>query len=145
MAVTGLSPPIAYNGLMSPENSLRASDRDREQTAERLRHAAAEGRLFPDELEERLRAAFTARTYGELVTVVRDLPGPDAVPSPARRADPARPVWLASARLRAVLVGALALAALLLILMAVAVAVRRHQSSVASMPTVASATPDSQH
>jgi uncharacterized protein DUF1707 len=63
----------------------RASDADREQIAERLRVAATEGRLHDDELEERLAATFSARTYGELDRVVADLPAP---PAPRRR-DPA--------------------------------------------------------
>jgi hypothetical protein len=54
--------------------SLRASDADREQVAERLRHATVEGRLTTDELEERLGALPAARTYGELEVLVRDLP-----------------------------------------------------------------------
>lgn len=67
---------------------LRASDSDREQIAERLRRAATEGRLHDDELEERLGAAFSARTYGELDLLVADLP-PTTVdrprPAPAQR------------------------------------------------------------
>jgi hypothetical protein len=55
---------------------LRASDADREQIAERLRHATAEGRLHAEELEERLGEAFSARTYGELDGLVADLPTP---------------------------------------------------------------------
>jgi hypothetical protein len=54
--------------------TIRASDSDREQVAERLRQAAIEGRLTTDELEERLEAASAARTYGELDPLVADLP-----------------------------------------------------------------------
>lgn len=54
--------------------SLRASDADRELVAERLRQATAEGRLRPDELEDRLGAALSASTYGELDALVADLP-----------------------------------------------------------------------
>jgi Domain of unknown function (DUF1707) len=54
--------------------TLRASDEDREQTATRLRHAAAEGRLLADELDERLTEAFSAKTHGELDALVSDLP-----------------------------------------------------------------------
>jgi hypothetical protein len=54
--------------------SLRASDADREQVAEHLRRAAAEGRLRTDELEQRLGAAFSALTYGELDPLTADLP-----------------------------------------------------------------------
>jgi len=39
-----------------------------------LRVAAGDGRLTSDELDERLEQALTARTYGELVAVTRDLP-----------------------------------------------------------------------
>lgn len=44
--------------------------------AERLRSAAIEGRLLAEELEERLAAALTARTHGELDALVADLPQP---------------------------------------------------------------------
>ncbi|MYW46531.1 DUF1707 domain-containing protein [Streptomyces sp. SID161] len=54
---------------------LRASDADRERVAEVLRDAVAEGRLDMEEFEERLEAAYTARTYGELAPLTRDLPG----------------------------------------------------------------------
>jgi DUF1707 SHOCT-like domain len=59
---------------MSRRASLRASDADRERIAERLRKAAAEGRILTEELEHRLMAAFSARTYGELEPLVADLP-----------------------------------------------------------------------
>ena len=62
--------------------TMRASDADRERVAERLRAAAAEGRLFTEELEDRLHQALRARTYGELEALVRDLPGP-----PVRRSE----------------------------------------------------------
>jgi hypothetical protein len=61
---------------MTRRAALRASDADREQVVERLRHAGAEGRLLADELEDRLGAALSARTYGELDAVVSDLPAP---------------------------------------------------------------------
>lgn len=69
---------------MGDELELRASDADRERTAERLRVAAAEGRLSTDELEERLEAAFAARTDAELSELVGDLPRPRRRP-PAER------------------------------------------------------------
>ncbi|MEU0007035.1 DUF1707 domain-containing protein [Streptomyces sp. NPDC006314] len=53
---------------------LRASDADRERVAEVLRDALAEGRLDMEEFEERLEAAYKARTYGELAPLTRDLP-----------------------------------------------------------------------
>jgi hypothetical protein len=71
---------------MVRRSSLRASDADREYIAERLRNAAAEGRILSEELEHRLGATFAARTYGELNAVVADLPreaprgGPSRLP-----------------------------------------------------------------
>jgi hypothetical protein len=61
---------------MARRSALRASDGDRERVVERLRHATGEGRLLAEELEERLGAAFSARTYGELDVLVSDLPAP---------------------------------------------------------------------
>jgi Domain of unknown function (DUF1707) len=60
---------------MARYESLRASDADREAVTDRLRQAAGEGRLEPEELEERVEAALRARTYGELSPLVADLPG----------------------------------------------------------------------
>lgn len=57
---------------------MRASDAERERVAEILREAVAEGRLEMDEFGQRLEAAYTARTHGELVPLVRDLPAPGA-------------------------------------------------------------------
>lgn len=57
---------------------LRASDKDREQVVELLRVAAGDGRLSADELNERLEAALTARTYGELDALLTDLPAAGA-------------------------------------------------------------------
>jgi hypothetical protein len=45
--------------------------------------AAADGRLEPDELEERLEAAYSAKTVGELAKLTRDLPAPPAKPPAA--------------------------------------------------------------
>jgi Domain of unknown function (DUF1707)/2TM domain len=62
------------------EPTLRIGDADRDRVAERLRTAAGEGRLSPAELEERLEAAFAARTEAELRPLVADLPAPVAAP-----------------------------------------------------------------
>lgn len=72
---------------------LRASDADRDRVAEILRDALAEGRLGMEEFDERLEAAYQARTYGELVPLTADLPaGSGAVPvAPAPRRDGAAP------------------------------------------------------
>ena len=63
--------------------TLRASDSDREAVAERLRAAAAEGRIVAEELEERLATALRARTYGELDVLVADLPARSGRPPAA--------------------------------------------------------------
>ncbi|GAA3371950.1 DUF1707 domain-containing protein [Streptomyces sannanensis] len=69
---------------------LRASDADREQVAERLREAMAEGRLDMEEFGERLDATYKARTYGELEPITRDLPaGARPAPGPAPAASKA--------------------------------------------------------
>ncbi len=79
---------------MAQRNGLRASDADREHVADRLRRAAAEGRLLAEELEQRLGDAFRARTYGELDEIVADLPG-ERVTRPSRPAGGlARPALL---------------------------------------------------
>jgi DUF1707 SHOCT-like domain len=73
---------------VSSGRSLRASDADREQVAERLRHATTEGRLSADELDQRLDALYGSRTYGELDVLVADLPVPRTRRQPAARFPP---------------------------------------------------------
>jgi hypothetical protein len=67
----------------SDRNSLRASDQDREHAAEVLRDAAGEGRLSPEELDERLDAVYAAKTYTDLEPIIQDLPHTGPVPPPA--------------------------------------------------------------
>ena len=52
----------------------RVSDQERHAVAEVLREAAGEGRIVLEELDERLEAAYAARTYAELVPLTADLP-----------------------------------------------------------------------
>jgi uncharacterized protein DUF1707 len=62
---------------------LRASHADRDQVVELLRVAAGDGRLSPEELDDRLEQALTARTYAELAALTADLPAtPGAVVMP---------------------------------------------------------------
>jgi Domain of unknown function (DUF1707)/Cell wall-active antibiotics response 4TMS YvqF len=73
--------------LVPDKRNLRVSHEDRDQVAEQLRVAAGDGRLTAEELDERLEAALTARTYGELEVLLTDLPAsPTAVPAPAPEA-----------------------------------------------------------
>ncbi|SOD61973.1 protein of unknown function [Streptomyces zhaozhouensis] len=73
-----------------PRAGLRASHADREAVAERLREAAGEGRLELEELEERLEAAFSAKTYGDLAPLTADLPGPHLRQPPSMGPRPPR-------------------------------------------------------
>jgi hypothetical protein len=54
--------------------ALRASDEDRERLVEELNEHAVAGRLDTDELEDRLKSAYAARTTAELDVLRRDLP-----------------------------------------------------------------------
>lgn len=64
---------------------LRASHEDRDRVIETLRVAAGDGRLTAEELDQRLEAAFVARTYGDLAVLTADLPtsGQAVYPVPA--------------------------------------------------------------
>jgi hypothetical protein len=66
---------------------LRASDRERDRTIDILRDAAGEGRLTFEELADRIEAAASARTRGELDVLTHDLPVPGF--APVRRGAPA--------------------------------------------------------
>lgn len=66
-----------------PREDQRATYRDRDRAVDVLRLAAGDGRLAMEELDERVGAALTARTYGELTALVADLPtAPDTPASP---------------------------------------------------------------
>ncbi|MFH8444667.1 DUF1707 domain-containing protein [Streptomyces sp. NPDC018026] len=54
--------------------ALRASHTDRDRAVDLLSAAAGEGRLTPEELDERVGAALVARTQGELAALTADLP-----------------------------------------------------------------------
>jgi Domain of unknown function (DUF1707) len=62
---------------------LRASHQDRDRVVEILRVAAGDGRLTAEELDERLEAALTARTYAELAALTTDLPTAGSAPGVA--------------------------------------------------------------
>jgi len=53
---------------------LRASDADRERIVEQLRQHTADGRLTMEEFDQRMSAAYAAKTYGDLAQLTRDLP-----------------------------------------------------------------------
>jgi len=73
---------------MSDPALQRVSDAERQQVAEVLRDAAGEGRLDLAELDERLEATWSAKTYADLAPVLADLAEqppapPGASPAPA--------------------------------------------------------------
>ncbi len=70
---------------------LRASHQDRDRVVEVLRVAAGDGRLTADELDQRLEAALTARTYADLAVLTTDLPAASTPVPPVPPADVAAP------------------------------------------------------
>jgi hypothetical protein len=83
-----------YNGVSNAEpevvvmavQELRAADSDRERVVERLRRANDEGRIDLFEFDERVAAAYAARTYADLAPLTADLPelGTPPIGSPGR-------------------------------------------------------------
>ena len=68
--------------MSSHDPELRAGDVDREATVTALREHFAAGRLTPEEFDERVDAAYAARTFGQLAALTRDLPAyPPAHPA----------------------------------------------------------------
>jgi hypothetical protein len=61
-----------HGGAVNP--SLRASDADRERVVEILRQHNVEGRITAEEFEERMTAAYQAKTMGALAELTGDLP-----------------------------------------------------------------------
>jgi len=57
-----------------PRAEMRASHEDRDIIIDQLRVAAGDGRIDGEELDQRIEAAMTARTYGELDKLTKDLP-----------------------------------------------------------------------
>ncbi|MBE1535300.1 DUF1707 SHOCT-like domain-containing protein [Actinomadura algeriensis] len=88
---------------------LRASDADRDDVADRLREALAEGRITAEEHAERIDAAYRAKTYADLEPLLSDLPSGTA-PGPRvnlrKQDEPAAPPTAQSASVVAVLSGA---------------------------------------
>ena len=72
----GGSEPLRPRG----PHTLRIGDAERDAAAADLGEHYAAGRLTLDELNERLDAAFSAKTFGQLAMVMADLPGPGRLP-----------------------------------------------------------------
>ena len=86
--MTGEVAPLGHGNDAAPPDELRASHEDRDRVAELLRTAAGDGRLTAEELDERLEKALTARTYGELAALSRDLPAAPGFPAGRPAAEP---------------------------------------------------------
>jgi hypothetical protein len=71
---------------VSGHDDLRVGDAERTRVTEALHDHFAQGRLTRDELDERLDTTLSAKTYGDLRQITRDLPGPEPV---AQRGSPA--------------------------------------------------------
>ncbi|MGN6868949.1 MAG: DUF1707 SHOCT-like domain-containing protein [Solirubrobacteraceae bacterium] len=59
---------------MPGDADLRASDEQRDRTAAEIREHFAAGRLSDEELSDRVHAAYSARTEGDLEALLADLP-----------------------------------------------------------------------
>lgn len=59
---------------MADDVDLRASDEQRDRAAAEIREHFAAGRLSGEELDDRVQAAYAARTQGELNALLADLP-----------------------------------------------------------------------
>ncbi|MCW2919169.1 MAG: hypothetical protein JWN52_7237 [Actinomycetia bacterium] len=80
---------------------LRVGDTERNELADSLHEHFVQGRLNREELDERLAAALTAKTVGDLRAVSRDLPKPPAAYDPGAGLDEhwGGPPWAAHHRL----------------------------------------------
>ena len=67
---------VAKSGGQPDPVRMRASDADRHKIAEQLKAALDEGRLTLHEYDDRVREAYAARTYADLLGLVTDLPAP---------------------------------------------------------------------
>ena len=72
---------------MVSDNSIRASDVDREVVVATLRDAYTAGRLTLEEFDERTSAAYASKTWGDLRMLTEDLPSQPVLGSdvPGRR------------------------------------------------------------
>lgn len=76
--------------MSTEQQPMRASDRERDEVAQRIQEATAEGRLTLEESDERLTGVFASRYRHELAALVADLPASSPA-VPARAGSPARP------------------------------------------------------
>jgi hypothetical protein len=75
---------------MDETQTMRASDRDRQQVVDRLRGAVEDGRLTMDEYLQRMELAYQAVIYQDLAPLLADLPATGSVQG--HEPDATRPV-----------------------------------------------------
>jgi hypothetical protein len=85
--------PIQLRSRPSADPGLRVGDAERGQVIDQLAEHHAAGRLTLEEFEDRMAAAWTARTGADLAVLVKDLPPAPPAPRAARPAAAVRP-WL---------------------------------------------------
>jgi Domain of unknown function (DUF1707) len=81
-------PPAGEPSGPGAAPEVRASDADRDRVVDVLRDAAADGRLTVDEFDERMAAALSSRTLGELAPLTADLAAGPGTPARAAAAAP---------------------------------------------------------
>src|SRR3954447_1789008 len=86
--------------MQSRVSTMRTSEAERQRVAELLPDTCVEGRLSPEELEERLDQLFAGSTVADIAVLVGDLPGGSAVIPPLRRTAGARRLAPASVPVR---------------------------------------------
>lgn len=74
MAMPDLYSRFIRNEWSQMQRDVRASDAERQAVVRRLELALRDGRLTIVEFDERVRAAYAARTRGELDDLIEDLP-----------------------------------------------------------------------
>jgi uncharacterized Tic20 family protein len=79
MAIMAGVPKTPGPGEVPPAH-LRVTNQDREHVVEHVKAAYAEGRFDKLEFDDRLERAMTARTHGDLVPIMNELYGANAVP-----------------------------------------------------------------
>jgi hypothetical protein len=84
---------MSTNSLPVKQNSVRASDAEREAVIRVVQQAGADGRLTLTETEERMAGIYAARFRHELAPFTQDLPG--GQDQSARRPGPAWQNWQA--------------------------------------------------
>jgi len=82
MAMRYYAPFPGDSGVPGP-HALRIGNAERDAAAADLSEHYAAGRLTFDELNERLDAVFSAKTFGQLMRIMTDLPGPGRLPYPS--------------------------------------------------------------